>query len=265
MNKAFLYQDYLPTDPAPTLTGHSRGGFDIQQHTQLLTSRGPPWLSSLSNRVNVQVTHASSRSCRPGRAGLPNRGDLARDRCPLGSHILAWLGGSDGPLLFSGLYRDGAAGVPVYRAPATSRTRPYQCPALFGLYARLWRNRFPSGRHGFRSVSWILPSAAIWACDPGFRFAQGIQNSAGRKVHSVLDQQPYIQDRRFLPAPASGGMHLKVGADKHYFVEYERFLSRPMQAGGRETSFRQPFHRQAELLRKAIVIDQPYTPYQFCW
>lgn len=68
----------------------------------------------------------------------------------------------------------------------------------------------------------------------------------------------------FLHQP-SGGMHLKAGADKRYYVEYERFVSRPMPVGGRETSFRQLFRNQAELLRKAIVNDQPYTPYQFCW
>ena len=68
----------------------------------------------------------------------------------------------------------------------------------------------------------------------------------------------------FLHQP-SGGMHLRAGADKRYFAEYERFVARPTQADGTGPSFRRLFRIQAELLRKAIVDGQPYTPYRFSW
>jgi len=65
----------------------------------------------------------------------------------------------------------------------------------------------------------------------------------------------------------SGGMYLLDEPRKRYFLEYERFVTRPL--GGllaTETmDYRRLFRRQAERLRQAVLAAQPYEPYKFSW
>lgn len=77
----------------------------------------------------------------------------------------------------------------------------------------------------------------------------------------VLDQEDF-----YLHA-ASGSCYLKDEPRKHYFVEYEAFVTRSMAYpdDGTETSFRRLFRRQAERLKHSITTGEAYIPYRFCW
>ncbi len=65
----------------------------------------------------------------------------------------------------------------------------------------------------------------------------------------------------------SGGMYLREEPRKRYFLEYERFINRPLgsAATGASWSYRRLFRRQAEHLRQAVLAGSPYAPYAFSW
>ncbi len=64
---------------------------------------------------------------------------------------------------------------------------------------------------------------------------------------------------------ASGSVYLNDEARKLYFIEYERFVTRPMPASedGTEANYRETFRRQAERLKNAITDGIDYLPYEF--
>ncbi len=65
----------------------------------------------------------------------------------------------------------------------------------------------------------------------------------------------------------SGGMYLRDEPRKRYFLEYERFLNRPLgrAAAGESWSYRRLFRQQAERLRQAVLSGSSYEPYAFSW
>jgi CRISPR-associated protein Cas1 len=62
-------------------------------------------------------------------------------------------------------------------------------------------------------------------------------------------------------------MYLKDDARKRYFVEYEKFITRPIRSAGEDasTDFRRLFRRQAERLQRSLTQAEPYQPYPFRW
>ena len=69
----------------------------------------------------------------------------------------------------------------------------------------------------------------------------------------------------FFTHPKSGSSYLNIESRKRYFVEYERFVSKPVpsEEGPVETGFRGLFRRQAERLKSTLTAGRPYTPYLF--
>lgn len=76
-----------------------------------------------------------------------------------------------------------------------------------------------------------------------------------------------FHEEDFFLHTGSGGLYLKDESRKRYFVEYERFVARPMpdESGSAQTCFRKLFRRQAERLRDAVNSAGAYVPYEFSW
>ena len=74
-----------------------------------------------------------------------------------------------------------------------------------------------------------------------------------------------FKEEDFFRHSQSGSMYLKDDSRKRYFVEYERFVTRPLSSEGQEckTGYRGLFRRQAERLKRALTKDVPYEPYLF--
>jgi len=87
----------------------------------------------------------------------------------------------------------------------------------------------------------------------------------GRLTLSLVNNRIFDAEDFFLHT-GSGGLYLKDESRKRYFVEYERFVTRPMPDCGRgQTCFRKLFRRQAERLRDAVNSAGAYEPYEFSW
>jgi CRISPR-associated protein Cas1 len=65
----------------------------------------------------------------------------------------------------------------------------------------------------------------------------------------------------------SGGVYLYDEPRKRYFLEYDRFVTRPAPLPDEEgtADFRRLFRRQAERLRRALLAGENYQPYKFSW
>jgi CRISPR-associated protein Cas1 len=65
----------------------------------------------------------------------------------------------------------------------------------------------------------------------------------------------------------SGGVYLHDEPRKRYFLEYEAFVSREFRApdDSGAIDFRRLFRRQAERLRRLLLLGEPYEPYKFSW
>jgi CRISPR-associated protein Cas1 len=76
-----------------------------------------------------------------------------------------------------------------------------------------------------------------------------------------------FQEGDFFFHQPSGAMYLNDDARKRYFVEYERFITRPMSEADEtdEANFRKLFRRQAERLNRALTKGEEYRPYRFRW
>ncbi len=76
-----------------------------------------------------------------------------------------------------------------------------------------------------------------------------------------------FDEEDFFVHTGSGGLYLKDEPRKRYFVEYERFVTRPMADpnGNAQTWFRKQFRTQAERLRDAVNSKNVYIPYEFSW
>ena len=76
-----------------------------------------------------------------------------------------------------------------------------------------------------------------------------------------------FKEEDFFRHTQSGSKYLKDDARKRYFVEYERFVTRPIGPEGQEsrTGYRGLFRRQAERLNRTLSRDVPYEPYAFTW
>lgn len=76
-----------------------------------------------------------------------------------------------------------------------------------------------------------------------------------------------FQEGDFYFHQPSGSMYLRDDARKRYFVEYERFITRPMNIldENRETDFRRLFRRQVERLNSTLTKGEEYRPYRFRW
>jgi CRISPR-associated protein Cas1 len=87
------------------------------------------------------------------------------------------------------------------------------------------------------------------------RFTLGLVNNRVFQVGDFFFHQP------------SGAMYLRDDARKRYFVEYERFITRPMNAPdeGIKADFRKLFRRQAERLNRALTRGEEYRAYRFQW
>ena len=74
-----------------------------------------------------------------------------------------------------------------------------------------------------------------------------------------------FKEEDFFRHTQSGSMYLKDDPRKRYFVEYERFVTSPVNSEGQEygTGYRGLFRRQAERLNRALSKDVPYAPYLF--
>lgn len=82
----------------------------------------------------------------------------------------------------------------------------------------------------------------------------------------LINNRIFQEDDFFFHQP-SKGMYLKDDARKRYFVEYERFITRPMNDTDEdaETDFRRLFRRQAERFSRVLTRKEEYRPYQFRW
>ncbi len=82
----------------------------------------------------------------------------------------------------------------------------------------------------------------------------------------LINNRIFQEDEFFFHQP-SGSVYLKDDARKRYFVEYERFITRPMNTPDEdtETDFRRLFRRQAEKLNRTLTKGEEYRPYQFRW
>jgi CRISPR-associated protein Cas1 len=76
-----------------------------------------------------------------------------------------------------------------------------------------------------------------------------------------------LQEDDFHPHAPSGGTYLKDDARKRYFLEYENFINHPVSTedGGPDSTYRRLFLRQAERLSRAVLTEEPYSPYLFSW
>jgi CRISPR-associated protein Cas1 len=82
----------------------------------------------------------------------------------------------------------------------------------------------------------------------------------------VINNRVFQEGDFFFHQP-SRSVYLKDDARKRYFVEYERFITRPMNPPdeGTKTDFRRLFRRQAERLNRTLTKGEEYGPYQFRW
>jgi CRISPR-associated protein Cas1 len=82
----------------------------------------------------------------------------------------------------------------------------------------------------------------------------------------LVNNKIFKEDDFYLHGP-SGSVYLKDEPRKRYFYEYERFINRPMRTVDDKTdrNFRELFRRQAERVRKAVQLEDPYVPYLFRW
>jgi CRISP-associated protein Cas1 len=76
-----------------------------------------------------------------------------------------------------------------------------------------------------------------------------------------------LQEKDFYVHAPSGGTYLTDEARKRYFLQYEKFITRPVPVDHdpSEVTFRKLFVRQAERLRLAVLTREPYLPYAYRW
>lgn len=76
-----------------------------------------------------------------------------------------------------------------------------------------------------------------------------------------------LQEKDFYVHAPSGGIYLNEDARKRYFLQYEKFITRPVPVDGdpSESTYRKLFLRQSERLRLAVLSRETYVPYVYRW
>lgn len=175
-------------------------------------------------------------------------------------------GGRRQPGLLRRGRQNGAPQLRLCQKRAPPRPRPGERSPLPGLHPGVSRNRRPPGRLGLRPLFGLLSPAPLRPRRLGLRPPGGVPGPPGGPLH------PGLINNRIFTAPdfyqhTSGGVYLYDEPRKRYFLEYDRFVTRPAPLPDEEgtADFRRLFRRQAERLRRTLLTGEPYAPFTFSW